>query len=537
MQRFCLEWAWSVILRGVRGVQRMCLLLLYASGWIDRWRAGYISEGSSQSLSVCATRTPSLQISCSVQSGSAPPWHRLALTHLSFPMVTVSRHTRADVDRGTPVSALFGIRGLLAGWRTGRSRERTCGSLCHRLSPFVCCRWWRFYAQHMLGIFFSLYPEESVPSSAAAGGGGGGVRASPRCLKCFARLCVSASTSRTVLSNRGLGSQCFSMKSGASTLAPFAKAGASSQVGGAGGFSSSQPMPSPPADGQPALSATYPTHVVGLDQGGTTLVNQSLRDSRTQPSPFPAPPSSLSTVPASSSARVLQSSTPGPSGAQPPDPSGQLSQHQDPFQPSLPHPPPSSSALHSTAPYQNAAASDGDAYLRRAVFIFDYLYACVCLRLQREIDQRGGWYRGGGEPEQDRQEAGLRSSTADMTSTAQGGGLDNPTAGTLGALYGGEGNAIDDERRPLLAASSFSSPRKTGTEGGGGGADKSAVGGGEDKSRAMGPGRSIHFGKRGAAVFVFSESLAACRDAVEELLTTNGAVKKYTDLQKLYQDL
>lgn len=130
----------------------------------------------------------------------------------------------------------------------------------------------------------------------------------------------------------------------------------------------------------------------------------------------------------------------------------------------------------------------------------------MCLRLEKEIDRRGGWYRG---PSED----------SDGTSGQNGGALP-PATGRPSDLQKEEAHA-DDERRPLLSGSG----------------DSPAPGGGENKT---GGGdhrqKSIHFGKLGAAVFVFADSLAACRDAVETLLSSSGEVRKYTDLQKLFQE-
>ncbi|PHJ15878.1 elmo ced-12 family protein [Cystoisospora suis] len=323
---------------------------------------------------------------------------------------------------------------------------------------------------HMLGIFFNLYSTESVPSSTPGGGGiTSSVRASPQCLKAFARLCVCQSTSKAILSNRGgLAPQCFSMKSGGSTLTPF-----SSKKSRVLTDSNIHPSPSPPSPfPSPAVSSTASlSTVVG---GGGSSSSSSARV--------------LQKVPSSSSPSFSDTSPPGPRQA------GQDLQQEI--------------HLPSVSPQQAEGEGDislGDekgSFLSRAIFVYDYLYACVCLRLEKEIDRRGGWYRGG--------PSGDDGASREILPKAGGPGpVKNEEKGDMHA---------EDERQPLLSGSAESP-------------DRGAVPGGGDPRQ-----KSIHFGKLGAAVFVFADSLAACRDAVERLLSTNGEVRKYTDLQKLFQD-
>ncbi|CBZ50282.1 putative ELMO/CED-12 family domain-containing protein [Neospora caninum Liverpool] len=330
-------------------------------------------------------------------------------------------------------------------------------------------------ATHMLGTFFDLYTDHHMmtgPSSVAA-------RASPRCLKNFTKLCVSAAKSG--VRSRGSTFKAFSLCS----------------------------------------TASKPRSLLSNPRGESTAEGSSLSGQEERSKP----------------AR-----------------SGILSRRLG-----------TASRTEETDSLSSASA--------RVMYVFNYLFSCMVIRLDREIERRRGWSstaEGAGEAKTSgapsaapapseasssaRRLVRLPSESTALSGSASLAGAPAASTGDAEAAHA-EG---EDEKQPLLTEA---------PDGEAGGRVRTRSDSDEETEKHAGehPQKSagsvadlmMHLkksgqelplatrafltsqrpdnspvGQRGSTIFVFADSLVSCRVAVEELLSS-GEVHTVKDLLKL----
>ncbi|PFH31184.1 ELMO/CED-12 family protein [Besnoitia besnoiti] len=223
------------------------------------------------------------------------------------------------------------------------------------------------------------------------------------------------------------------------------------------------------------------------------------------------------------------------------------------------------------------------------LYVLNFLYACVVIRLDREIDKRKGWFHEEDAEKSPTGATGLSPPPATSVDPAalaaaalsQGSGASDSISRSASVFQGGEeageggaGFAADDELRPLLDGAS---PAESEAGAGGSGKPSEPQEGAEREGKEAGEGQAdagtratrgsiaalqtnivkagrdlavstkralqgaepgdelVRHGQRGSTIFVFAESLVACRVAVEELLSS-GEVHKVTDLLRLTEE-
>ncbi|KFH06478.1 ELMO/CED-12 family protein [Toxoplasma gondii VAND] len=222
---------------------------------------------------------------------------------------------------------------------------------------------------------------------------------------------------------------------------------------------------------------------------------------------------------------------------------------------------------------KGVGASTGDSGLSLAsagvLYVFNFLFSCTVIRLDREIEKRRGWSKSSASAIDEKTPSACTWASPGEASGLAGKLARLPSEST--ALSGGaSGNAVEaeeahgegeDESQPLLLgreadgeAGEVNAQSKCESED-----EKGQSSGGEVSRKNRGsmadlmmhlkkPGldlplasRAFHslqggdtspVGQRGSTIFVFADSLVACRVAVEELLSS-GQVHTVEDLRKL----